>query len=70
MNQPAKRAIGRGSRLTLASALVLSLTTVASAAGPGGVSAEGRPSTDFLGGTGPLTGAIFEAGDDPDYQYV
>ena len=66
----AKTAIGRGGRLTLFSALVLCLTTVAFTVGPVEVSAEESPAAELLGGTGPLTGAIFEAGDDPDYQYV
>ena len=65
-----KTAIGRSARLTLVSALVLSLTTVAFIAGPIEVGAVGSPSAEFLGGTGPLAGAIFEAGDNPNYQYV
>ena len=66
----AQTVIGRGCRLTLASALVLCLTMVVLTAGPVEVSAEESPAAAFLGGTGPLTGAIFETGDDPDYQYV
>ena len=65
-----KMAIARGGRLTLASALVLSVATVAFTAGPVEVSAEESPVAALLGGTGPLAGAIFEAGDNPDYRYV
>ena len=55
--------IGRGGRLTLVGALLLSLTPVA-------LTTESIGASALVGGTGPFSGAIFEAGDDPDYEYV
>ena len=55
--------IGRGGRLTLVGALLLSLTPVA-------LTTESIGASALVDGTGPFSGAIFEAGDDPDYEYV
>jgi hypothetical protein len=55
--------IGRGGRLTLVGALLLLLTPVA-------LTTESIGASALVGGTGPFSGAIFEAGDDPDYEYV